>query len=104
MQELYNQSQQPAHSPSRQLPFQQETVRSSIPVALTKALPNDLPLAEAIVEEEYPQKDDLSADFIPVKMVWKGGGTQVVLARAGDEEWKGRQVMEKELGLLLLFF
>ena len=99
MQELYNQSQQPAHSPSHQPPFQQETVRSSIPVALTKALPNELPPAEEIVQQEYPQREDLLADFVPVKMVWKGGGTQVVLARAGDEEWKGRQPMEKESAL-----
>ncbi|KAF8799353.1 hypothetical protein BYT27DRAFT_6861705 [Phlegmacium glaucopus] len=94
MQELYNQSQQPANAPSRQNPFQQETVRSSIPVALTKA--NVLPLADAIVHQEYPQKEDLLADPVPIKVIWKGGGTEVVLARAGDEEWKGRQLMEKE--------
>ena len=97
MQELYNQSQQPTHSPSHHRSFQQETVRSSIPVALTKALPNELPPAEEILQQEYPQKEDLLADFVPVKIIWKGGGTQVLLARAGDEEWKGRQPMEKEL-------
>jgi hypothetical protein len=105
MQELYNQSQQPAHSPSHQRSFQQhEIVRSSIPVALTKALlPNNkLPPAEEIVQQEYPQKEDLLADFVPVKFVWKGGGTQVVLARAGDDEWKGRQPMEKELAYFSL--
>lgn len=97
MQELYNQSQQPTNppSPSRQT-FQQETVRSSIPVALTKALPNEIPPADEILEQEYPQKEDLLADFAPVKIVWRGGGTHVVLARAGDDEWKGRQLMEKE--------
>ena len=104
MQELYNQSQQPAHPPSPHRPFPQEVVRSSIPVALAKALPNELPPAEEIVQQEYPQKEDLLADFVPVKIVWKGGGTQVVLARAGDDEWKGRQVMEKELAVLFLSF
>lgn len=104
MQELYNQSQQPTHLPSHQRSFQQEIVKSSIPVALTKALPNELPPAEEIVQQEYPQKEDLLADLVPVKIVWKGGGTQVVLARAGDDEWKGRQVMEKELAILLLSF
>ena len=98
MQELYNQSQQPAHSPSHHRTFQQETVRSSIPVALTKALPNEFPPAEEIVQQEYPQKEDLLADFVPVKIIWKGGGTQVLLARASDDEWKGRQPMEKEPG------
>ena len=104
MQELYNQSQQPTQLHSHQRPFQQEIVRSSIPVALTKALPNELPPAEEIVQQEYPQKEDLLADFVPVKIVWKGGGTQVVLARAGDEEWKGRELMEKELAILFLPF
>jgi hypothetical protein len=104
MQELYNQSQQPTNLPSQQRSFQQEIVRSSIPVALTKALPSNLPPAEEIVHQEYPQKEDLSADFVPVKIVWKGGGTQVVLARAGDDEWKGRQVMEKELAILRFLF
>jgi hypothetical protein len=106
MQILYNQSQQPTTSLSRQTPFQQEIVRSSIPVALIKALPNETLPASEIVQHEYPQKEDLLADFVAVKIVWKGGGTQVILARAGDEEWKGRQLMEKEsvFFFLLLFF
>lgn len=100
MQELYNQSQQPTNSTSsRQTPFHQETVRSSIPVALSKALPIEIPPADEIVQQEYPQKEDLLAEFVPIKIVWKGGGTEVVLARAGDDEWKGRQLMEKELVL-----
>ena len=102
MQELYNQSQQPTHLLSHQRSFQQEIVVSSIPIALTKALPNELPPAEEIVQQEYPQKEDLLADFVPVKIVWKGGGTQILLARASDDEWKGRQVMEKELAILFL--
>ena len=101
MQELYNQSQQPALSPQR--PFQQETVRSSIPVALTKALPNVTQPAQEIVQQQHPEKEDPLADLVPVKIVWNGGGAQVVLARAGDDEWKGRQLMEKELVFLSLF-
>lgn len=30
------------------------------------------------------------------KIVWQGGGRNVVLARAGDNDWKGRQQMEPE--------
>lgn len=30
------------------------------------------------------------------KIVWQGGGKNVVLARAGDDDWKGRQQMEPE--------
>jgi hypothetical protein len=100
MQELYNHSQQPTHSPSHHRSFQQETVRSSIPVALSKALPNELSPAEEIVQQEHLQKEDLLADFVPVKIIWKGGGTQVLLARASD----GRQSMEKELLIFLLSF
>ena len=100
MQELYNDSQQPIHSPSHHRSFEQETVRSSIPVALSKALLNEL----QIIQQGYPRKEDLLVDFVPVKIVWKGGGTQVLLARASDDEWKGRQPMEKELTIFLLSF
>jgi hypothetical protein len=96
MQELYNQSLQPAHSPStsRQLPFHQEVVRSSIPIALN--LPNETPLQDQTVQHEYPQNEDFLVDFVPFKIVWTGGGSQVVLARASHDDWKGRQLMEKE--------
>ena len=48
-------------------------------------------------EVASPVRDnDLLADPVPVKIVWKGGGSEVVLARAGDDEWKGRQPMERE--------
>jgi len=42
-----------------------------------------------------PIQEDLAADPVPVNIVWKGGGTEVILARAGDDEWKGRQPMER---------
>lgn len=48
----------------------------------TPSLPDELSVAEEV--------------FVPVKIVWKGAGTQVVLARAGNEEWNGREAMEKE--------
>lgn len=33
---------------------------------------------------------------IPTKIYWKGGGKNVILARAGDDNWKGRQQMVPE--------
>ncbi|CAA7262886.1 unnamed protein product [Cyclocybe aegerita] len=108
LQELYDRSHTPAAPPSSpatsadssvrpggsQRPgFVAETVRSSIPIALGKAAK----LAEeAAASTAGPMKEDLLADPVPVKIVWKGGGRDVVLARAGDNEWKGRQPMERE--------
>jgi len=33
---------------------------------------------------------------VPMKIYWRGGGKNVTLIRAGDDNWKGRQPMEKE--------
>jgi hypothetical protein len=43
-----------------------------------------------------PNQEELLAAPVLVKIVWKGGGSHVVLARAGDDEWKGRQPMIRE--------
>ncbi|KAH9480732.1 SNF1 protein kinase subunit beta-2 [Psilocybe cubensis] len=105
IQELYDKSQQtpsappsspagPSSMPSIGSGYPREVVRSSIPVLLGKA-------AKAAAEVEQsaalsPLKEDLLADPVPVKIVWMGGGREVVLARAGDDEWKGRQPMERD--------
>ena len=54
--------------------FIQETVYSTIPLALGDAKPEP----------------------VSVKIYWRGGGNTVVLARAGDDNWRGRQPMEYE--------
>jgi len=71
--------------------FVPEVVQSSIPILLGngKGLEDDLAIAS-------PMKEELLADPVPVKIVWKGGGSNVVLARAGDDDWKGRQLMTRE--------
>ena len=70
--------------------FKQEVVRSSIPTVLGKQ-------EEEEQETAYvPAKEDLSADPVPVKISWIGGGKEVILARAGDDDWKGRSPMNKE--------
>lgn len=105
IQELYDRSQQtpsappsspagPSVVPSTGSGYPREVVKSSIPVLLGKAAK-----AAAEVEESAalsPLKEDLLADPVPVQIVWRGGGREVVLARAGDDDWKGRQPMERE--------
>ena len=60
--------------------FVPEVVHSTIPLALVKAE------GDGLVRPEH----------ITVTIKWRGGGKSVTLARAGDDYWKGRQVMELE--------
>jgi type II secretory pathway pseudopilin PulG len=101
MQELYDQSLDPHHpalhpssptSASRPT-YSREVVRSSIPVLLGEGE------HQAETQENNvlcPIQEDQSADPVPLTVVWKGGGTEVILARAGDDDWKGRQPMERQ--------
>ena len=59
--------------------FMQEIIHSVLPLAIPK------------VEE-----DDRRQEPVSVSIKWRGGGHSVVLARAGDDNWKGRQPMEYE--------
>lgn len=65
-------------------PFVPEIVHSTIPIALLK--PSVPP---------RPRKDDRT-EAVSVKITWRGGGRAVILIRSGDDNWKGRQPMEKE--------
>ncbi|RDB14544.1 hypothetical protein Hypma_016349 [Hypsizygus marmoreus] len=88
IQELYNQSQAPSHpppGPAPPPPFVQETVHSSIPIALGKA-----------VRDTSNALHDGPPILVPVKITWRGGGKSVYLARAGDDDWKGRLLMDRE--------
>ncbi|TFK23041.1 hypothetical protein FA15DRAFT_670872, partial [Coprinopsis marcescibilis] len=88
LQEIYEQSNVPA-SPADQRhtarppASKSEVVRSSIPVAL------DLTAKSAGAPAPKPQP-------VTTKIVWRGGGYNVVLARAGHDEWKGRTIMQRE--------
>jgi len=59
--------------------FVPEIVHSTLPLALVKA------------EEDLDHPEPVS-----VRIIWRGGGSSVVLARAGDDNWQGRQPMEFE--------
>lgn len=69
-------------SPPRLEPVKQEflpeIVHSTIPVVLRT------------------EGDVYRPDEVTVTIKWRGGGKSVILARAGDDYWKGRQVMEFE--------
>ncbi|TFK63051.1 hypothetical protein BDN72DRAFT_340108 [Pluteus cervinus] len=90
VQELYNQSNVPVPPPSspnpslsrRRSSFVQEVVYSSIPSGLRSQ-------GDGISIHATPT-------LVPVKIVWHGGGKSVVLARAGDDDWKGRQAMNRQ--------
>lgn len=98
IQELYENSLDPhpvapPSSPASAPRYAREIVRSSIPVVLGAAANQTEPQENNAL---FTIQEDLSADPIPVTIVWKGGGTEVILARAGDDDWKGRQPMERE--------
>ena len=101
MQELYAESQvEVSASQPDQKEFVQETVYSTIPLALPKA-------EEELVAATTNNIDDLGQPIsnrrsdepkepVNVRITWHGRGKSVVLARAGDDNWKGRQPMESE--------
>ena len=70
-----------------QSPFTPEVVHSTIPIALHKQLDHST---------DDDGKRRLKKEEIPMKVYWRGGGKNVILIRAGDDNWKGRQPMEKE--------
>lgn len=69
----------PREEPPVKAEFVPEVVHSTIPLALVKA------------EEEV-----VRIEPVDVKIYWKNGGKKVVLMRAGDDNWQGRQPMEFE--------
>ncbi|KAG5727273.1 hypothetical protein E4T56_gene18668 [Termitomyces sp. T112] len=73
MQELYDQSHQPPQQQPR-LPFVPETVTSALPIGLSHV--------------HHPP------ELVPVTITWRGGPAKsICLARAGDDDWKGRLAM-----------
>ncbi|KAI0248643.1 5'-AMP-activated protein kinase beta subunit, interation domain-containing protein [Lactifluus subvellereus] len=72
---------------TKPVPFFPDTISSTIPLGLAQAdVPQPPTHTRLSPIDEPPQPVD-------VKISWHGGGKSVVLARAGDANWKGRQVM-----------
>ena len=103
IQELYAESQMDTSSQSDQRgEFVQETVQSTIPLALPKAEEEMSGIDAGLLDENgqlihnRPARpsDDIK-DPVNVKITWHGGGKSVLLVRAGDN-WKGRHPMEPE--------
>ncbi|KIY45004.1 hypothetical protein FISHEDRAFT_77032 [Fistulina hepatica ATCC 64428] len=67
--------------------FVQQTVHSTIPLGLPEPLAPDTSKTSISTSE---------TDFHNVLIVWHGGGHVVCLARAGDDNWQGRTVMEQD--------
>ena len=70
-----------------QSPFKQEVVHSTIPIALHKPLDHS-------IDDDGQRRH--KREEVSMKIYWRGGGKNVILIRAGDDNWKGRQPMEKE--------
>ncbi|KAG6810153.1 hypothetical protein H0H92_013066 [Tricholoma furcatifolium] len=77
IQDMYDEAQSPA-VPAPPLPFVPETVTSTLPVGLVQAV------------------KDKREELVPIKIEWRGGGKSIFLARAGDDDWKGRLAMTQE--------
>ncbi|KAG1852009.1 5'-AMP-activated protein kinase beta subunit, interation domain-containing protein [Suillus tomentosus] len=103
MQELYAESEIEASEQPDPSGFIQETVHSTIPLALHKAEEEMAKSANADTDGDNGQlmnRPDKSHEEpkepVSVKITWNGGGKSVVLVRAGDDDWKGRLPMEPD--------
>ncbi|KAG2359488.1 hypothetical protein BDR07DRAFT_1414913 [Suillus spraguei] len=103
MQELYAESEIEASEQPDPSSFVQETVHSTIPLALHKAEEGVAKLANADTNGENGplmsrpnESQEEQKEPVSVKITWNGGGKSVVLVRAGDGNWKGRLPMEPD--------
>lgn len=103
MQELYAESEIDASVQPDPSAFVQETVHSTIPLALQKAeeeiaKSEDVDLAgeNGQLMKRLDQSHEDTKEPVSVKITWNGGGKNVILVRAGDNNWKGRLPMEPE--------
>ncbi|KAG1766205.1 carbohydrate-binding module family 48 protein [Suillus occidentalis] len=103
MQELYAESEIEASEQPNPSGFVQETVHSTIPLALHKAEEEMAKSANADADGENgqlmnrtSQSHEEPKEPVSVKITWNGGGKNVILVRAGDGNWKGRLPMEPD--------
>lgn len=93
----------PQHPPTPPSPssFTREIINSTIPIGLSTDIGANVE-EDGEEGEETPVllqgldiDDSTLIEPTPVQITWRGGGKVVVLARAGDEDWNGRQPMDK---------
>jgi len=81
--------------------FTREIINSTIPIGLfSDANANVLGDGEEgeetpVLPQGFDIDDSTLIEPTPVQITWQGGGKVVVLARAGDEDWSGRQPMDQ---------
>lgn len=103
IQELYAESEIDTSLQPDPSGFVQETVHSTIPLALHKA-EEEITKSENVDDagengqlmNRPDQSHEEPKEPTSVKITWNGGGKNVVLVRAGDNNWKGRLPMEPE--------
>jgi hypothetical protein len=78
---------------SKVVPFFPETIRSTIPPGLVREDVPQPPTRSRLSPIDEPPNP------VDIKISWHGGGKTVYLARAGDANWKGRQLMERRCAL-----
>ncbi|KIK69803.1 carbohydrate-binding module family 48 protein [Collybiopsis luxurians FD-317 M1] len=95
------------------LPYQPIVIRSSIPfpINLQKIVVQQALQAQASSTPTFPSLTSSTQFSSPsrinpqpsegettylVKITWRGGGEEVLLARAGDDDWNGRRKMDRE--------
>lgn len=100
IQKMYDRSHEPPTLPSFPTGpgFESSVAKKRRPKEVVKSsIPTLLKAKEKAPEEfKAPVEEEQVLEPVPVKIMWKGGGTEVILARAGDDDWKGRQPMQKE--------
>jgi hypothetical protein len=71
------------------------SLREALPVkkTISPAISGELVDKEVLEKKE---RESLDGDEVMVKISWHGGGTNVFLARQGDDEWRGRRRMDRE--------
>jgi 5'-AMP-activated protein kinase beta subunit, interaction domain/Glycogen recognition site of AMP-activated protein kinase len=69
--------------------FFPETIHSTIPIGLVRQDAPQPPTRTRLSPIDEPPHP------VDIKISWHGGGKTVYLARAGDANWKGRQLMER---------
>ena len=93
----------PQHPPTPPSPssFTREIINSTIPIGLSTDVGANVE-EDGEEGEETPVllqgldiDDSTLIEPTPIQITWRGGGKVVVLARAGDEDWNGRQPMDK---------
>ena len=88
----------PPEPETKVVSFFPEMIRSTIPLGIARANVPQPPTRTRLSPIDEPPHP------VDMKISWHGGGKTVFLARAGDANWKGRQLMERRCARILSLF